>query len=60
MKRIIILGAAALSLFGLSSLGAAPVKADDGCTLAVHLHVNVNGNEQGQDLCIPEGLGLPV
>jgi hypothetical protein len=60
MKRIIILGAAALGLLGVSAFGANPVKADEGCTVAVHAHLNLNGTEQGQDLCLPEGLVLPT
>lgn len=61
MKRLIILGAAAaLSVIGIASLGeVAPVKAA-ACTIEVHLSVDLNGTGQGQDLCIPEGLGLPA
>lgn len=61
MKRLIVLGAAAaLSLVGIASLGeVAPVKAS-ACTVEVHLNVDINGTAQGQDLCLPEGLGLPA
>lgn len=63
MKRLIALGtAAALGTLGLLGLvhNSSPVTAVAECTINVHLDVNVNGTGQGQDLCIPEGLGLPA
>ena len=63
MKRLFALGTAAalgtLSLLGLVS-HSSPASAVAECTIAVHLDVNLNGTGQGQDLCIPEGLGAPT
>ncbi len=62
MKRLIALGtAAALGTLGLVGLvsHSSPVTAAADCTISVHLAVDLNGTGQGQDLCIPEGLGAP-
>ena len=63
MKRLIALGtAAALGTLGLLGLVShtSPVSAAADCTITVHVDVNLNGDGQVQDLCLPEGLGLPA